>query len=705
LDFVAVYSDTLTNEQWTGTDGYDREHRPLNLKITQRSYSWRANYAQDFIMIDYDIANEGSADLRDVYLGIYVDAEAGHISRYISCYLDDLCGFRETYPSRAGHGYLDTINLAYIMDDDGDPNLNGVYDAASVQSATGVRILRKPDENLKVSFNWWVSNTSPSFDWGPMRESSKRDYGTGGQGTPVGNRNKYYLMANGEHDYDQIYAARSYFDEGWLPPNPAVANQLARGGDTRFVLSMGPFNLPASSSLPFTIAYVGGERFHRSPDYFDQYMNNDYMPDEFYNTFDFRDLAENAVWASWVYDNPGVDTDGDGDAGPFWEIEDTLVNGRIVLDSFYYAGDGVPDFRAASAPPPPIIRVTTEQEIVQLRWNGLVTESVVDPFTKKRDFEGYRVYMGRLNRLDKLAMIASHDFVDFTRYYWNDEFEMWETAESPLKLDSLQLLYGEDFDPIQFPCAESGYGFNDGVRTACFEPVDWNQSIEGWIDGGAGKGRTMIRKVFLEQILAGEITPLIDVEDTLTSPNWFRDLDPTTGDSAYYHKFYEYECVIDNLLPSVPWYFAVTAFDFGDSFYKLEELESSPLANSVEAWPINDAVSVLERGLQVRTYPNPYYGDGRYAAAGYEDPQKSGFVDHERRIHFLNLPPRCTVRIYTLDGDLVRTLDHPGSYTSADSKLQWNLRSKNNELVASGIYLYVVESEWGKQIGKIIVVL
>jgi hypothetical protein len=149
----------------------------------------------------------------------------------------------------------------------------------------------------------------------------------------------------------------------------------------------------------------------------------------------------------------------------------------------------------------------------------------------------------------------------------------------------------------------------------------------------------------------------------------------------------------------------VTAFDFGDVSYGIEPLESSPLANAIETWAINDASVVVEEKLEVIVYPNPYMGDGRYSTAGYEDPYGTGFVDHERRIHFLNLPPRCTVKIYTVSGDLVREFGHPGPTTNTDSKLTWNLRSANNEIVTSGIYLYSVESEWGHQIGKIVIIL
>jgi len=479
LDFTAVYTDTLDDPQWTGNDWNEAGHKPLNLEITQRSYSWSANYAGDFVLIDYSIENAGSSDLEDVYLGIYVDAEAGHLSRYAYCHLDDLCGFRETYPSQAGHGYLDTIDLAYIADDNGDPGSGGEYDFASVKSATGVRVMRAPVEDLRVSFNWWISNPNSQFDWGPMMESNMRNFGTGGQGTPEGDPTKYYLMSNGEHDYDQMFSGRSFIDEGWLPPNSAISEIIARGGDTRFVLSMGPFDLQSGKSLPFTIAYVAGEEFHRDHRNFDTYMLQRYDPEMFYSTLDFSDIAENAVWASWVYDNPGVDTDGDGDAGPFWEIEDTLPTGEVVLDSFYYAGDGVPDFKAATAPPPPVLRVSTSQETVRLRWNGLITEKSIDPFTRECDFEGYRVYMGRLNTVDKLALAVSHDLEDYHRLVWDDESDRWHRRENPLSLGILKQIYGDDFDPLDYPQNTEGSGFIVDSSIYCFDPADWNRSIPG----------------------------------------------------------------------------------------------------------------------------------------------------------------------------------------------------------------------------------
>jgi hypothetical protein len=104
----------------------------------------------------------------------------------------------------------------------------------------------------------------------------------------------------------------------------------------------------------------------------------------------------------------------------------------------------------------------------------------------------------------------------------------------------------------------------------------------------------------------------------------------------------------------------------------------------------------------VYVVPNPY----RESAAW--DLAETSFEPAGRRIRFFNLPDRATIRIYTLAGDHVQTIDHdaarePGNDRGATS---WNLVSKNNQDTVSGIYLYhVVDGDTGRErIGKFVVI-
>ncbi len=694
LEYVAVYADTLKDQRWCGSDWDGRAHIPLGLEITQTSYSWTLPQAQDFIIIDYSIRNFGGNVLRDMFIGLFIDGDVGHIFHDLNRYYDDICGFRPAVPSVLGHNLQDTVNLAWIADNDGDP-LYDEYGNTSATSIAGVRVLRWPTGSEGFSFNWWMSNGNSRFDWGPMYEP-RFDFGTGGLGTPEGDRGKYYVLSNDEIDYDQIYAAQDFCDLGWLPPSDYAAI-IAGGGDDRCLTSGGPFEMQPEETISFTVAYVAGEHFHQDPMNFDAHMDQlPQDPDGFYWGLNFGDIGLNAAVAGRIFDNPGVDSDGDGRAGRFWVLVDT-VGGKEVIDTFYYAGDGVPDLTALVRLPAPKLRFLTTDGVVTLRWNGLRCERFIDPVSLAEDFEGYRIYMGREPRLDRLALLNSYDLFDFAVRKW-DGVSRWITLQGgPRTLKEILKMFPCDdcdlSDPTDYPCGEGGSGFEYGRETYCFAPVGWNQSIPGWDDAAPEPPVICLRKRFLAGIEEGEITPEID---TLNDDLWLREYDPATGDSVLYHKYYEYEYIIGDLLESVPHYLSVTAFDFGDMFSEYSSVETSPLDNVVEVWAVNSADSVVRKGLEVRVYPNPY------VRGGAAPPEAS--PSYESGIVFGNLPPRCTIKIFTISGDLVRELSHPSIYSDTDSQIRWDLRNKKERLVKSGIFLYAVESPWGDQIGKLVII-
>ena len=82
--------------------------------------------------------------------------------------------------------------------------------------------------------------------------------------------------------------------------------------------------------------------------------------------------------------------------------------------------------------------------------------------------------------------------------------------------------------------------------------------------------------------------------------------------------------------------------------------------------------------------PNPYVG-----AASWE-PQTTTVGRGERRVYFIHLPQRCTIRIYTLSGHLVQTIEHDGSID--DGQEAWNLVSRDGMDIAYGIYVFHVDA-------------
>lgn len=88
---------------------------------------------------------------------------------------------------------------------------------------------------------------------------------------------------------------------------------------------------------------------------------------------------------------------------------------------------------------------------------------------------------------------------------------------------------------------------------------------------------------------------------------------------------------------------------------------------------------------EIRVVPNPYI-----VSSGTEQYARSDFVTHDLR--FTHVPPRCTIRIYTMAGRKIRTLYH-NSHTIGE--VHWDLLTSENLEVAYGVYVYTVETPEG----------
>jgi hypothetical protein len=84
--------------------------------------------------------------------------------------------------------------------------------------------------------------------------------------------------------------------------------------------------------------------------------------------------------------------------------------------------------------------------------------------------------------------------------------------------------------------------------------------------------------------------------------------------------------------------------------------------------------------------PNPYVGASILEPANRLPGQNRG----ERRIYFENLPMRCTIRIYTLNGELVNTLEHDSDMENG--REYWNLLNRDGFSVSYGVYLAHIDA-------------
>lgn len=332
--------------------------------------------------------------------------------------------------------------------------------------------------------------------------------------------------------------------------------------------------------------------------------------------------------------------------------EDRNANGILDAGEDLNKDGKITRFLIPSPPDAPRMRVVAEQNSIKLYWANNA-ESSIDPISNAKDFEGYRIFKTATgfdlkniqNVIKELKLVAQFD------------------SAANRKLNALPALELADLPNIP-PIKEYDTGF----------PIITEQN--------AKKG----------------------VGVRLPKPIKF------DGDTVTYHYLYEFQNVPDGWQQAL----VVTAFDGGDPNNNIPPLESSYSAGLKRTFSGTTANKNFANG-EPFVYPNPYYG-----GAAWEGLSTS---EEDRKIYFANLPPKAEVRVYNVAGDLIYIFQHDAAQgagnarwfdTYGDPKKSvfsggehaWNLLSKDNQIIARGIYVFVVkDTETGEtRDGKFVVI-
>jgi hypothetical protein len=93
----------------------------------------------------------------------------------------------------------------------------------------------------------------------------------------------------------------------------------------------------------------------------------------------------------------------------------------------------------------------------------------------------------------------------------------------------------------------------------------------------------------------------------------------------------------------------------------------------------------------VHTVPDPYYVTSEFEQS-----------TDTKIIKFVNLPQDAVIRIYSSSGVLVNLLEHHS--TTFGGSADWNVRNRNNQVVASGVYFYHIEAGNARKVGRFTIV-
>ncbi|MBH09060.1 MAG: hypothetical protein CMG74_01685 [Candidatus Marinimicrobia bacterium] len=138
-----------------------------------------------------------------------------------------------------------------------------------------------------------------------------------------------------------------------------------------------------------------------------------------------------------------------------------------------------------------------------------------------------------------------------------------------------------------------------------------------------------------------------------------------------------------NLGPGTSSYEDLTPIRGYDYYYFLESVDNGSndniVLNSSKFFTLTNKAGFLKRPAgkkfeDIRVVPNPFHISARDLQYGISAPD---------RLMFLDIPAKCTIRIFTERGDLVDTIEH----TDGSGDEAWNSITLSRQIIVSGLYI------------------
>lgn len=735
------------------------DHTPMNLEIVQSSFQWENDLVDDFVGFDYKITNIGVTDVSKVYIGFFADSDIG--PRGVSGTADDdLAGsWPEEHGSpglvRGSDGNWAPVQVGYMYDASETEFLDGYFgivflgheiDAAGVRAPTrvGMRTFQAFAGNASFEQGGDPSNDDESYQLlSAVRDDWDND-------TPTGKQNDFrFLVSAGPFSI--------------LPPGESLSFQVAmvmgsglgsREGERGSLLAncaeawltyfgIWENNWTSQQALDgstFDPGTGGRETMLCKEDFANPSVFDNFRPD-------YMDTS--CVNAEWVLGQPGlteadlftIEVDGQTKTCAMFNMDNCFECARQLgntctpqdfIDGLWTCNDTEAASSAACtgvdgaetqinwlvgmAPPPPGLRLWPTDSRVHVFWDNK-SEITPDIRLRKVDFESYRIW--RADNWDRPFGSSVLNGPESTLWQMVAEYDIVNTFVTSRQVGNATVL---DTLPLGANIGLEGIRYVPRALTdARFEGLA--AAMQAVVDGDP---RNLLRVRPPLRLSDGTPDPdyigLIgwetypDVLDTFFAVT-AREADPdnnVTGKDAT--KYYEY--VDRDVHNGFLYFYSVTATDHAlavpssnpnDPVITLpvgQGLVGDPGSSFSNTVPGATAQTAAEReqfGVNIYVYPNPATRD---ALAEYQQLNPNGDDPTGVRVTFTNLPmARNTIKIYTVSGDLVQSIDHNG--LDGTGHTSWNLMSRNGQEVVSGVYLYSVVSDddqFEDFVGKFVVI-
>jgi hypothetical protein len=244
-----------TNRKYAERDGHLDQGYALGLECQITGYSYGRSYAEDFIFFPMKIVNHSNNNYTGVYVGFYIDVDLPEYnsSRTINDRNDWMSFLKEEYDAEFDTTYA--YNLAYFYDYRwGTGNFSGVENVDAWKAHVAVKLLETPfgrdGKQLGLTdWHWFRWEDRPGVVNSTRAELMQYKILSGDSTGLMTNESDAYFWPN---------PATNIVDPHFDSPE-GIRTLYPEGTDCVFIMSSGPFDLPAGGSTTFSFCLLMGD--------------------------------------------------------------------------------------------------------------------------------------------------------------------------------------------------------------------------------------------------------------------------------------------------------------------------------------------------------------------------------------------------------------------------------------------------------------
>lgn len=640
-----LFSPVSIQDSWAEFDDLpeETEHTPIGVKVQRHGLSWSVNNYNNFIAYQLDIINLGlNGDLNDVYISFWYDLDVSSID-VSDAHIDDLVDFDGWDGSDTETDEVDIVD-PHDLDADGETG----YDEFGIPFADQRNV---PSDGGDVGYQPERSEPDGVYDeysliLDPNGPPVLADAAVtiGEMEIAAGDTLKYQVG----QDYKTVY--------GYKVPR-GLSYMYDADNPTSSDNDMGERELNPSST-----GFVGGRAIYADP------AESDFV-------FEVQDSARQRIVRPFSHQWWNWESDPDNDA----EMYDYITGQHEFSQGYKYLPNpldvGAPtfDYRYLHSLGPYDIPAGDTVKVVWIEGIGLGLQGLRETM----DNAMIAYYTGSKQSSPYVPSAPNEDV------HW--------LLPTPPPAPTLNYSPGDSevklvWDNIAEITPDTKTGKIDfagyKIYRAKYSPSNWTL-IGIMYDLSMFDGDS----VYVTNTV-GDTLGAIHRNDAPIVQNEFID---DGGETSW-------GTMIEAPINGLPYYYAVVAYDVGEPDAGIPPAESGK--SNYKKNEAGAPVGVIPKRVygvenqddydltKIKVVPNPYKGTGVF-----EDV-------YESRIVFTNLPPAAKISIFSLTGDLIERIMH----TDGTNSETWDLLSRNDQKIVSGMYVYVVETEDDKFIGKFVVV-